>query len=208
MKKISLFLVLALVSLISLPAMSQGTALSTVPNVKLEERQSNFIKFVESSGNYIKLQSLEACVMKLASVGTLGGYTLRAERFTDLATNKSVDAIKVTPNSATGIGKLVSGATGLGSASQTYYIDFDELDPIMATIGKMKAACETEPSVNTTFTYVTRGGFVVSLGYVVNAKKAVKLGQIGQAGEVPFIDFLKEFETAFTTAKSKFAELK
>lgn len=208
MKKITLLAFAAMAMLITLPAMSQGNSLSTVPNSKYEDGQSNFIKLVESAGSYTQLQSTEAAFIKLVSTSSLGGYTLRCEKFTDMSSGKSLQAVKVTPNTQTGIGKLVSGATGLGSASKIFYVDLDEVSDMLAAIEKMKKACETEPSVNTTYTYSTRGGFSFSLGYVVNAKKAIKLGQIGQTGEVPFVDFLKEITEAFTAAKDKFAELK
>lgn len=208
MKRFKLLFLAAFALMVTVPAMGQGTSLSTAefPNPALE--QSKFEKFVIQTGPYVEYQSVEACVMKLLSTSTLGGYTLRCEKITDMATGKSATAIKFTPNSATGIGKIVSGATGLGSASKTYYIDVDELPAVYAHIEKMKAFCEAEPAINTTVTYRCNGGFSFSLGYVVNVKKAIKLGQIGQAGEVPFADFLPELTKALDTAKEKMSMLK
>ncbi|MEG0467686.1 MAG: hypothetical protein RSC11_03465 [Mucinivorans sp.] len=208
MKSLKLFAVALFAMLLAAPAMAQGTSLSTVANEKARDRQSNFIKAVEAAGPYTQLYSDEITQLKLASVSTLGGYTLRCEKFTDMASGKSVQAVKVTPNTATGIGKLVSGATGLGSHSETFYVDADEVSVLLSHIEKMKAACEKEPAVNSTYTFTTRDGFSISLGYVVNGKKAIKLGQIGQTGEVPFVNFLSEVERAFKEASAGFANLK
>lgn len=208
MKMMKFCALACLAMLCTVPTMAQGISLSTVANQKIEERQSDFVKFVEASGNYVKLQSLEVTQMKLLSTSTLGGYTLRVEKFTDLASNKSVQAVKVTPNSQTGIGKIVSGVSGLGRAAKIFYIDFDELPILLAHVEKMKVACEAQPTVNTTFSYITRDGFCVNLGYIVNTKKAVKLGQIGETGEIPFVDFIDELTRAFKATLDKFAELK
>lgn len=208
MKKIKILVVALFAMAISAPALAQGTSLS-MPDVKTtKERVSNFEKICLESGPYVQFQSVEASYMKLVSMGTLGGYTLRCEKIKDMTSGKTAQAIKVTPNSNTGIGKIVSGATGIGREAQTYYIDVDELPAIFAHVDKMTAACEAEPGINTTYSYVTRGGFVFSMGYVVNAKKAVKLGQIGQTGEIPFADFSKEMVTAFKTAQEKLSMLK
>lgn len=208
MKTIKLLAVTLLALFISVPAMSQGTSLSTAEVENPKFQMSNFEKFATEAGQYVEFQSVEAVVMKIGSASTLGGYTLRCEKITDMASGKSAQAIKVTPNSATGIGKLVSGATGIGRASQVYYIDVDELPAIQAHIEKMIKFCEAEPAINTTVTYTTRGGFSFSIGYVVNAKKAVKLGQLGQTGEMPFGDFTAEMSKAFNTAKEKLSLLK
>ncbi|MEG0517529.1 MAG: hypothetical protein RR555_01500 [Bacteroidales bacterium] len=208
MKKIKNLALILVAILFSSAAMAQGTSLSMVDATHPNLLQSNFVKLAESAGAYTQLLSDEVGIMKLGSTKTLGGYTIRCEKLTDMATGKSAKAVKLIPNSATGFGKIVSNATGIGSASQCYYIDFEEVSVLLATIEKMKKACETEPTVNTTYTYVCRGGFTLSLGYVVNAKKAIKLGQISQAGEVPFIDFLEEIARSFKAAQDGFANLK
>ncbi|MEG2848699.1 MAG: hypothetical protein RR880_00510 [Bacteroidales bacterium] len=194
--------------LFSSAAMAQGTSLSTVDCELPNFVTSNFVKLASSAGPFVQLQSDEVGMMKIGSGKTLGGYTIRCEKFTDMATGKSAKAIKLIPNSATGFGKIISGATGIGSATQCYYIDFEEIPALVAAIEKIKKACETEPTVNTTYTYNTRGGFSISLGYVVNAKKAVKLGQISQTGEMAFIDFLEEIMKSINEAKAGFANLK
>lgn len=208
MKNIRTLVFVFIALLFSTAAIAQGTSLSTVECNPPAYITSNFVKFAEAAGPYTQLQSDEVGMMKIGSGKTLGGYTIRCEKLTDMATGKSVKAIKLTPNSATGFGKIISNTTGIGSATQCYYIDFEELPTLVATLDRMKKACETESTVNTTYTYATRGGFTISLGYVVNAKKAIKLGQISQAGEMPFIDFLEEITRALTVAKDGFANLK
>lgn len=208
MKKIKNLALILVAILFSSAAMAQGTSLSTVDTDYPNFKQSNFVKLAESAGPYTQLQSDEVGMMKIGSGKTLGGYTIRCEKFTDMASGKSAKAVKLIPNSATGFGKIISNTTGIGSATQCYYIDFEELPLLMAAIEKIKKACETEPTVNTTYTYNTKGGFTISLGYVVNAKKAIKLGQISQAGEMPFIDFLEEITRSLNAAKEGFANLK
>lgn len=208
MKKIKLLVVALFAMALSVPTMAQGTSLSTPDMKGGKERVGNFEKACLECGPYMEFQSVEAAFMKLVSVGTLGGYTLRCEQVKDMTSGKKAQAIKITPNSNTGIGKIVSGATGLGREAQTFYVDVDELPLIFAQVEKMTTACQTEPAINTTYSYVTRGGFAFSMGYVVNAKKAVKLGQIGQTGEIPFADFSKEMVTALKTAQEKLSMLK
>lgn len=208
MKNLRLLIVALFAAMVSVPVMAQGTSLSTPDMSGAKERVSNFEKECWAAGPYVKFQSVEAAFLKLVSASTLGGYTLRCEKVTNTATGKSATAIKITPNTNTGFGKIVSGATGIGRNAETFYVDADEIQAVLDHVAKMQTACETEPAINTTYTYITRGGFSFSLGYVVNAKKTTKLGQIGQTGEIPFVDFTSAIVDAFTAAKEKMSMLK
>lgn len=148
--------------------------------------------------------------MKITSTKTLGGYTLRVEKVTDLRTNKSASAVKLTPNSATGIGKMVGRATGglAGGADEIYYIDEAEIPAMLTAVEEMSKFDGQTPTCHTTYTYIAKGGFTFNSGFAVTAKTPVWLGQLGETGDMPLIKFKEEFMRAFREAQKAFAELK
>lgn len=209
MKRIKVLLVGMLLAF-SVPAMAQLASLTDLMDVNPAHLVSNYQKFLTTAGQYTKVQSDQVAILKLGSTATMGGYTVKAEMTTDLATGKSMKAIKLIPNSNTGIGKIVKGATGnlIGSANQIFYIDETEIATILATIEKMKKESKTTPAVNTTFTYMSKGGFSFSAGFVVEAKKSLWLGQIGETGDMPIADFMDSLSKVLNDAKTKLASFK
>ena len=103
MKRLFLALVLFVFSTSAFAQLSDG-ALPCNPKFD----HSNYEEFLTTVGPYTKHQLSEGVMMKLVSPATLGGYTIRAEKTTDLTTGKSMQAISLIPNSSTGVGKLVS----------------------------------------------------------------------------------------------------
>lgn len=209
MKRTKLLSVL-LAIFIAIPATSQIISNNEGGMVNPELMLTNYQKFVMKAGNYTKMQLSEPIIMKVGSASTLGGFTLRAEKTTDMATGASKQAVKIMPNSATGIGKIVGKATaGLaGGADGVYYIDYEDLPGLLKAIEKMKKDTEVIPSVYTRYVYTCRGGFSFSSAYVVAAKKAIWMGEIIGTGDMPLSDFFDEMVKAFTEIQKNFASFK
>ena len=133
-------------------------------------------------------------------------FRSRAEKTTDLTTGKSMQAISLIPNSSTGVGKLVSKTTGIGDEARSYYIDFGSIGEIKKALEKMKQDTSIEPKVYTRFTYVCKGGFTISVTYLMFNKNPVWVGQVGNTGNMPIGDFFSEILEAISKIEPKFAE--
>lgn len=166
-----------------------------------------------NAGPYVQIIDEMVTMIKVGSVSSNGGgYVMRAQKTTDLSKGGSKQAIKIIPNSATGVGQIIKKVSGtsMGTASMICYVDYSEIDAVIAALQKMKALGESgdTPKNNVTYTYTCRGGFNFSVGFVSTEKKSVWLGQCGETGDMPCKDFLDEMIRGFQECKAKFAELK
>lgn len=194
----------------TIPSVAQIASLADIPGENPEWQQSNFVTFITTASQYLKFQSKEVTVMKITSAKTLGGYTLRVEKVTDLRTNKTASAVKLTPNSATGIGKIVGRASGglAGNANEIYYIDESEIPVMLKAVEEMSKFDGQVPTCHTTYIYTAKGGFTFNCGFAVTAKNPIWFGQLGETGDMPLIKFKDEFMRAFQEAQKAFSELR
>lgn len=203
MKK--LIILIAAIAL-TIPTMAQFATGGVANNPAYQV--SAYETFLSTTGRYTKHQVGAPVLMKLVSTATLGGYTIRAEKTTNLVNGGSKRAVSIVPNSATGIGKFVSKSTGIGSATQSFYLDYSELAEVKKAIARMKEDSAAVPALYTRYTYVSQGGFAFSVSYLIVGKKALWVGQVGETGEMPLTEFFTVMTEAFTKAELGFANFK
>lgn len=204
MKRI--IMLVTVVLFITTPIMAQSETGGVADNPTFQT--SAYAKFLTKAGQYTEHQVGGAVIMKLISPATLGGYTLRAEKITDMVHNHSKQAISMIPNSSTGLGKLVSQTTGIGGGAKSYYLDFEEIPKVVAAIAKMQEHSKTTPALYTRYSYTCIGGFSFSITFLQIGKKAFWVGQVAEAGTMPVAEFMAEMTTALNTIKEEFKKFK
>lgn len=197
-----------------LSASAQETGLVDIPAVNPEYlKDSKYVAFAKKASNVSLIRANFCGFLKLVSTSTLGGYNIFAVKMFDRVNNTSAGAMVVAPNSSSGVGgaatKVVGGlvksaSAGLldvGGASQTFYIDEEELPMLIEKLNDIKKISSTTPDGFLTFTYVCQGGFTITAGYNVTLKKPIWLGTVGTTAEMPLGDFIDEMIVMFTKGK-------
>ncbi len=212
MKKI--FSLIAVLFLFGTVASAQEITIPNLIETNPKFAVSNYVQMQMSAGNYVKLETAWIGVLKLPSLATFGGYSVSVEKCTDVATGKVAKAIKFKPNSSTGVGGFLKKAAPLpvGGASEVFYIDQAETPALIAKLKEFQKMAGTPGTVTSSFNYICKGGFVVSVGFKKvpeeSKKESVWMGSIAGTGDMILSDFLGELINLIDQSNAKFAELK